>query len=162
MTHLDCIDACIVLGLLFEEHEGCRHYLDNVGYKNKNKGLLTIPLIGEIFTNLLLKLPEKIPDPINRKVFMQSAIDFFDQTIMHFLKEKRIEISPMTIQDQKYVVHIKNVDYTITDDDAIHISTAISKDCQRFVTIDKLLLQKNCKIRIRNEFNLTITNPMKI
>ncbi|MEK7075004.1 MAG: hypothetical protein AAB968_04530, partial [Patescibacteria group bacterium] len=53
MTETDCIDSVIILGILLEENiTEFQDYVRTIGYKSRNKGLLTITIVGEIFTNL--------------------------------------------------------------------------------------------------------------
>lgn len=159
MTGLDGIDACVFLGTLFEEDERCDSFIATIGYKLKNKGQLTIPIIGEIFANTFLKVSENIADPYERKAFIQKTVDFFDRIIMDLLKKERLEITKMDAQDFQHISRIKELDYAITDDDAIHLSSAITKKCQRFITIDKALLEPEFRSRIKKEFGLIITDP---
>lgn len=160
MNALDSIDACVFLGTLFEENEECDSFIATIGYKLKNKGQLTIPIIGEIFANTFLKVSENIADPYERKAFIQKTVDFFDRVIMDLLKKERLEIMKMAAQDFQHLARIKELDYAITDDDAIHISSAIVKKCQRFITIDKALLRPEFRSRIKKEFGLIIAEPL--
>lgn len=68
MDALDCLDSSIVLGTIFEEDEQCDTFINVLGYKMRNKGLLTQLIIGEIFTNLFLKVSTKVNDPFQRKL----------------------------------------------------------------------------------------------
>ena len=157
---LDSIDACVFLGTLFEENEECDSFIATIGYKLRNKGQLTIPIIGEIFANTFLKISENIADHYERKAFIQKTVDFFDRVIMDLLKKDRLEITKMAAQDFQHIGRIKELDYAITDDDAIHISSVIVKKCQRFITIDKVLLRPEFRSRIKKEFGLIITEPL--
>lgn len=159
MTNVDCIDSCIILGTIFKEDEHCELYIDTIGYKLKNKGLLTIPLIGEVFANLLLKVEKKTDDKFEQKLFMQNAVDFFDTTISRLIYQERLLIGKMLIADFQHVSRIKELDYAVTDDDALHVSDAINKRCQRFITTDKTLLNENFRGKIRKEFGLVISPP---
>ncbi len=161
MSSFDCLDSSIILGIAFEEKEAeqCKQYINTVGYKLKNKGLLTIPLVGEIFTNLFLKVSRDIKDYSKRKVIIQSLVDFFDETIMTLLSKERFIITKIQSADYVYIPRIKELDYKITDDDAFHLSSAISQKCQRFVTLDRVLLQEHFKESLRKEFGLLIAEP---
>ncbi len=159
MVGFDCIDSSVILGTLFEKEEKCEQYVNIVGYKLRNKGLLTIPLIGEIFTNTFLKVSKNIEEVSERKFFIQNAVDFFDTTIMGLLQRDKLVIAKIEIGDHLFTGRIKEIDYRITDDDALHLSSAINKKCQRFVTIDKELLKENFKNKIKEEFGIIITEP---
>ena len=159
MEQFDCIDACVILGTLFEEEEESKQYINTIGYKLKNKGLLTIPLIGEIFSNIFLKLYQNINDSIERKAFIQNAVDFFDDTIMSLIQKDKLTIGKIDGGDYQFIKRIKEIDYKVTDDDALHLSSAINKKCQRFVTVDQELLNDNFRSKIRTEFGIKITKP---
>ena len=94
------------------------------------------------------KIPKNIVEN-ERKVFLQNTIDFFDFTIMRLIQKNRLTIAKIKSKDGQYVERIKELDYKISDDDALHISSAINNNCQRFVTIDKVLLKENFKISIK-------------
>ena len=158
MENVDCIDASVILGTLFEKEERCKTYINTVGYKLKNCGLLTIPLVGEIFTNMFLKIPQHIEEA-ERKVFLQSTIDFFDFTIMHLIQKNRLIIAKIKSGDYQFVKRINELDYKISDDDLLHLSSAINNNCQRFVTIDKVLLEENFRNNIKREFGMMIIEP---
>lgn len=160
MKELDCIDSSIILEIIFENEEKCKQYLNTIGYKSKNQGLLTIPILGETFANLLLKSSQTIEDPIKRKIFIQSAVDFLDDIILDLLLRGRLIISKLEKSDYQFVSKIQELDYKITGDDAFHLSSAINKQCRRFVTIDKDLLHDTFRAHVREEFGLTITAPM--
>jgi predicted nucleic acid-binding protein len=157
MDKLDCIDSSVVLGTVFKEDERCDNFINTVGYKLKNKGLLTIPLVGEVFTNLFLKISKNVDDPFQRRVVIQTAIDFFDETIMNLLQQDRLVISKIKDGDYQHIRRIKELDYTITDDDALHLSSAINNNCQRFITLDKVLLNANFKNKMKKELGLVIS-----
>jgi predicted nucleic acid-binding protein len=159
MKNFDCIDASIILETVFEDEERCEQYVNTIGYKLRNKGLLTIPLIGEIFTNLFLKVSESIGNQTERKVMLQTAVDFFDNVIIRLLQQNKLKISKINNNDYKFVKRIKELDYAITDDDALHLSSAINNNCQRFITKDKVLLDKNFKSNVKKEFEIIIAEP---
>ncbi len=160
MRELDCIDSCIILDILFRKEVGeFQEYIRTVGYKHKNKGLLTVPLVGEIFTNLFLKLTQNVEESTLRRVLLQNAIDFFEDIIFELLRHDRLVIAKICDSDSQFIPRIKELDWAITDDDALHLSWAINNKCQRFVTTDTILLQENCRSRIKQEFSLTITRP---
>ena len=156
---VDGIDASIILGTIFEEEENCSFYLRNLGYKLHNTGILTVPLIGEIFANLFLKVSERIKDPSERKALIQHAVDFFDESIIHLLQEERLVIVSLRKEDLHYFSRIKEIDYDISDSDAFHVSCAIASHCQRFVTLDKKLLKDSFRSTMTKEFSLVITSP---
>ena len=159
MENLDCIDSSIILEIIFKNEEKCKQYLNTVGYKSKNAGLFTIPILGEILTNLFLKASQTVEDPINRKVLIQNAVDFLDDTVLDLLPRGRLFISKLEKSNYQFVQRIQELDYKITDDDALHLSSAISNRCRRFVTIDKDLLNDTFRANVRKEFGLTITGP---
>ncbi len=158
MDNFDDVDSCVVLETIFEE-ERCKLYVNTIGYKLRNKGMITIPLAGEIFSNLFLKISQNIDDAVMRKVVIQNAVDFFDDTMMTLLQKGRLIIAKINDGDYQYIPRIKELDYKITDDDALHISTAINKKCQRFITIDKDLLNDRFRGMIKSEFGLVIAEP---
>ncbi len=160
MKNLDCIDSSIVLEIIFQNEEKCKQYLNTVGYKSKNAALLTISILGEILTNLFLKASETVDDQIKRKVLIQNAVDFLDDTILDLLPRKRLFISKIEKNDHAFVQRIQELDYKITDDDAFHLSCAINNHCQRFVTIDKDLLNDTFQENMQREFGLRIISPM--
>lgn len=79
--------------------------------------------------------------------------------IVDLLLRERLIIAKIKANDSQYIEKIKALDYAITDDDAFHLSTAINNGCQRFVTLDKVLLNENFKSKIKKEFGLVICNP---
>ncbi len=162
MKDLDCIDSCIILGTIFEEKENekCKQYLNIVGYKLRNNGLLTVPLIGEIFANLFLKVYRTVPESSERKLLLQKAVDFFDDSIVNLLLQEKLVIAKIENSDHQFIERIKELDYAVTDDDALHLSSAINKGCQKFITLDAILLRDQFKSRIKTEFNIIITRPM--
>ncbi len=163
MTEIDCIDSVIILGILLEENIAeFQDYVRTIGYKSRNKGLLTIPLVGEIFTNLFLKISKNVQEPVMRKILIEKAIEFFDKVIMDLLQQERLIISKIRDGDYQYIPRIKELDYAITDDDALHLSSAINNKCQRFITIDKTLLNERFRGDINREFRVIITNPTKV
>lgn len=161
MTSLDCLDSSIILGTIFEEkdQERCKTYLNLVGYKLRNNGLFTVPLIGEIFANLFLKVYRTVPDPNERKLLLQKAVDFFDDSIISLLLQEKLIIAKIENTDYQFIDRIQEIDYAITDDDALHLSSAITKGCQKFITLDAVLLREQCRSRIKTEFNLIIAAP---
>ncbi len=160
MGEYDCIDSCIVLGILFQESIGeLQEYIRTVGYKQRNKGLLTVYLMGEIFTNLFTKICQKVEDGTIRAVLLQNALDFFEDVIMELLRQDRLIIAKIQNSDYQLIRQIQELDYAITDDDALHLSCAVNNQCQRFVTTDTILLSENCRSRIRREFGLIISRP---
>ena len=134
-------------------------YVRTIGYKSRNKGLLTITLVGEIFTNLFLKISKNVDEPMMRKILIEKAVEFFDEVIMDLLQQELLTISKIKDGDYQYIPRIKELDYAITDDDALHLSTAINNKCQRFITINKALLNERFRGSIHSEFGLTITKP---
>jgi len=160
MTGTDCIDSVIILGILLEENIAeFQDYVRTIGYKSRNKGLLTIQLVGEIFTNLFLKISKNVEEPIMRKVLIEKAVEFFDEVIMDLLQQELLTISKIKDGDYQYISRIKELDYAITDDDALHLSSAINNKCQRFITIDKALLNERFRGSIHSEFGLMIAKP---
>ena len=159
MNHVDCIDASVILGSVFREDENCDNFVNTIGYKLKNNGLLTIHLVGEIFTSVFLKIVQYIEYPFEKKQFLQDVVDFFDKTIINLFERQRLSIAKVKDSDYQHIMAIKSLDYAITDDDALHLSVAINNNCQRFVTIDKVLLKEDFRSKIKAEFRLIITKP---
>ena len=90
---------------------------------------------------------------------MQNAVDFFDDSIVNLLQQERLTIAKINDSDYKFIARIKEINHKVTDDDALHLSSAINKKCQRFVTVDQELLDENFKSKIRKEFRIVIDKP---
>ncbi len=159
MEPVDCVDASVVLEAVFEDEEKCKQYLNTIGYKLRNKGMLTVLLIGEIFSNLFIKVSQKMEDPFERKVVIQNVVDFFDDTLIALLQKERLTIAKIKGDDYQHVKKIRELDYKITADDAFHLSAAVSNQCQRFITIDRYLLNDHFRALMKREFGLIIAAP---
>ena len=78
---------------------------------------------------------------------------------MSLIQKDKLTIGKIDGGDYQFIKRIKEIDYKVTDDDALHLSSAINKKCQRFVTVDQELLDENFKSKIRKEFRIVIDKP---
>ena len=142
----DYIDSCIFLHHIFEEGTVCRRYLNLVGYKRHNKGMVSHFVMGEIVINLLLKLKKR--DPVQEILLKERAFLLLDDTIRQLRANDNLLILRLTgaIADTSLFKELKAVDAFLTDDDALHLLVAIKEGCSRFVTLDQELA-KNERLR---------------
>ncbi len=79
--------------------------------------------------------------------------------MLSLLLQERLIITKLQKEAHQHISRIKEIDYAITDDDAIHLSAAIYHTCQSFITTDRILLREEFKSRIKREFGLIIKEP---
>jgi len=150
------IDSCVYLerGLRGQERDSCSRYLARVGYKGRNQGVLTLPLMGEIFCGIF----KSLDDSVARKL----AFDFLETLLDVQLKTKKVIIKPLEKYDTSYIEQILEIDSRISFDDAIHLSTAIMGGCKYFVTIDKVFLYKITQKEVQHTFGIKMRHPCEI
>jgi len=146
----DCIDACVVLEALINNDRNCVKFVNTVGYKLSNTGLLTIPLVGEIFVNLLFKE--------RNQSFIIDALHYFDDLVTTLINKKRLVVVKLKPRDINFIEEIMKIDYSITFDDAFHLSFAINNKCQKFITLDNVLLKENVRAGVK-KLGLIIVKP---
>lgn len=146
----DFYDSSIFLGLLIEKDDLCKKRIDLIGYKGKNNGIISHLILGEIFTNLFLKLDK---DYLRIEAF--KVIDsIFDKCI----KENRLKIAKIERGDDLYIDDLLE-DYQMEYSDARHVSEAIVLRCNIFWTTDKYLNQPHIKSIIKKKYKLLIKHP---
>lgn len=131
---IDYIDTSVVLSIVLDKsHHESQEYLNTVGYKMKNRGVFSQFAIGELFSNILLKLKE---DMVRR-----NAYDVLDWVLGRLIDENRATILGFdsSVIDSALYDEITGVDYEVSGDDAFHIICAIKCKAACFVTKDKAL-----------------------
>jgi predicted nucleic acid-binding protein len=147
---MDYIDSCVFLAVIFreDEEERCREYLGRIGYRRHPGGVISHPVLGEIFAALLLKLP-----PEEAIEHGRSAI----RLLTGLLRDRDLTIW-RGITDR--IVELQRCDYRLSDDDAVQLTLAVHAGCSRFVTIDRLLLgSEQLHELLRRDFGLKIATP---
>jgi predicted nucleic acid-binding protein len=146
------IDTSVILSLVFDDPRyESQEYLNIVGYKAKNKGVLSQFTIGELFSNVLLKLKEDI--------VRKNAYDLLDWIIRKLLDEDRANILKFdgAIVNSSLFEEIRTADYAVTDDDAFHLMCAIACKAACFVTKDiALCSNQRLKEYLMKKFNLKL------
>ncbi|MBS3151190.1 hypothetical protein J4443_02305 [Candidatus Woesearchaeota archaeon] len=156
MNPVDMIDSSIFLGFIFDEDNKFKEYLNVVGYKNQNKGSITNSLMGEILTNIFVKVKDE--NKIEQSLLRTKVFGLLDQIMTKLIEEGKLEIIKLNKSNFDFDIfnNIKGIDYAISDDDAIHLTSAIIMNCQNFVTSDKLAENKILCEKIKSEYNLNI------
>jgi len=150
----DCIDACIWIGAFFEENHSCAEYIKQIGYKLRPNGLITVPLLGEIITLLIIKVPPE------KSYIVTRVFEDLYKIINKLKNEKRLEIARLTDINKEAIEDIKETDFAIDEDDALHLAWAIKHQCKNFITLDKKLIEnEKLKSVLRNKYRLRIKSP---
>ena len=153
----DYIDTSIFLGYMFEQGDSCKEYLDVVGYKSHNIGVISHHVMSEILINLLLKV--KLDDHIKEEYAKERAFKLLDLTITKLREKGRLKILKLTsrIVDPELFEELQSQDTGLSDDDAFHLIEAIKERCQFFATTDEEIIQ-NKKLReyLVKNYNLKI------
>jgi predicted nucleic acid-binding protein len=147
---VECIDACIFLGLIVEKHGDCQRFLNNIGYKGRDIGLITHPIIGEIVTNILLK--------VHNKLDREEAFRLLDTILYYGIQSNKFKIAKLTQGDDLHSEDLMR-EYWLTEDDAKHLSNAIIHGCNSFITIDEKLTDEKVVNSIKEKYGLTIKKP---
>lgn len=153
----DYIDSSIFLGYAFEQGDACKEYLNTVGYKSHNKGVVSHFVMSEVLISLLIKI--KLKDPLQESIAKEKAFKLLDETITRLLIENKLTILNLTarIIDTELLNELKEKDTKLTDDDALHLIETIKEKCQFFVTTDeKIIKNKGLREHLSNNYNLKI------
>ncbi len=154
---IDFIDSCVWIDPYQKEVEDYSNYLNLIGYKSKNVqrniGVITVPVLGEIKAMIITK----IQDEGIRIKMSQNII----KIISRLREGGKLRVYRFRNVNDKSLEEIRNVDYKITEDDALHICEAINIGYQNFITTDKFLLEnsqltswlgKHKKLKIRKPY----------
>ena len=137
------IDASVILGAFLENDEfnkECTDYLNKVGYKYR--GCISTSVIGEIF----MVLKDRIPDAADREFFFR----FFDRLV----EKNQITFSGMLFGIYEKALELRNNIYNIEPLDALHLSNAVVRKANAFVTLDEKLINS----KIKSLFGITIVH----
>ncbi len=150
------IDSSIFLGSIFDEDNKFKEYLNIVGYKTQNKGAITNSLMGEILTNIFIKAKDE--DKEKQSFLRMKVFELLNQIVTKLIEEGKLQIIKLNKDNFDFDIfsYIKGIDYAISDDDAIHLTSAVLINCQNFVTSDKLAENKILCEKLKSEYNLTI------
>lgn len=153
---IDFIDSCVWIDPYQKSIEKSTNYLNLVGYQSQNVrrniGAITVPILGEIKTMIITK----INDPDFRTRISKDIINI----ISELRKDKKLRIYKFRNIKDSMLDEIKEVDYSISEDDALHICFAINMGCQNFVTTDEKILNSNVlKSWLRKNKELIIKEP---
>lgn len=157
VEHLDYIDSSVFLGYVFKQGDNCKKYLDVVGYKAHNKGIISHFVMSEILINLLIKI--NLDNPIEEDIVKADAFKLVNETIITLREGDRLKILKLTarIMDPELLNELRGFDTKLTDDDALHLIEAIKAKCQFFVTTDKEIINnKGLKENLSKNYNLKI------
>ncbi len=159
-TQTDYVDACVFLAIIFQESDGVRwkNYVDTIGYKTHNKGVISHFVLSEIVMNIMEKI--KLSDRQRERELQAAIITNALAIITSLYREQRLRVLKLTRRslDASLVQELQEKAYGLTDDDAFHLVAAIKAKCRRFITKDKYLLEEeNLQRWLQQEYNLKIT-----
>jgi|SRR3989344_1867316 len=135
----DYVDSCVFLGFVLEKDQKCKDYINTIGYKNRNIGIISHFVISEIFIKLITMInKDKVEGNYVEDETLQYIIDIFKE----LLRSQNLIINKLSksIIDIELYTNLKEIDYKLTDDDMFHLIEAIKKECHAFITIDKEII----------------------
>ena len=153
----DYIDSCIFLAHLFNENNYCRDYINTIGYKNRNRGVISHFVLSEIMINIITKID--YDDYLKGKILREECFENISETIIRLKYKKLLDILKITskILDKELYDKLIKSDTKLTEDDALHIIEAIKSNCDFFVTIDKeIIANKKLREYLNQNHNLKI------
>jgi len=141
------IDACVVMEVFIKDkgYEICEDYLNNAGYKYR--GVLSIPVFGEIFKGLIRKIEKEID---REKAFI---------IVSRLIDKRKINFSSPQFKTYAIVEKIKTIETRAEPMDTLNLATAIADNASVFVTFDATLLENK---KLENEFGIKIKHPREI
>src|SRR3989344_5318476 len=89
----DYIDSCIFLGFALEQGQNCKDYINTLGYKNRNIGIISHFVISEIFLAIILKIKDK--EKHYEKLEKFKAFEYIDEIINKMLRENVLIINKL-------------------------------------------------------------------
>lgn len=146
----DFYDSSIFLGLLIEKDDACKERINLIGYKGRNKGVISHPVLAEITANLFLK--------INDSELRMEAFRLLETIFDRCLKQGILKISKIEKGEDFHVDDLMEklqIEYS----DARILSEAIVIGCKIFWTTDEYLNKANVKPIIKKEYGLIIKKP---
>ncbi len=137
------IDSCIFLGFVFDENDAYGRYLNTLGYKQHNKGIISHFVMSEILINIIFK--SRSTNPLDDQVTKERAFKMVNEFLYELKEENKLKILKLNtrIIDEELIRRIKENDTLLTDDDAFHLIEAIKAKCRYFVTSDKEIIENN-------------------
>jgi len=136
----DYIDSCVFLEHILDKNQNCKDYINTLGYKNRNLGIISHFVISEVFIAILTKILSK--DKNQEKVEKEIALIYFKNIIEELRKNNNLIINKIdnSIIDEELYKELKNINYSLSDDDILHLINAIKQCCNYFITIDKEII----------------------
>jgi len=141
------IDACIIIEVLMEDkqYKDCENYLNKVGYKYR--GILSLPVFGEIFRILVRKFEEEID---KEKAFI---------VVSRLVDKRRMNFSSPQFKTYTIVEKIKDVESRAEPMDALNLAAAITGNADVFVTLDDKLMGNK---KLESAFGIKIKHPGEV
>ncbi len=156
----DYVDSCVFLGFVLEKDQKCKDYINTIGYKNRNIGIISHFVVSEIFISIIIKI--KYEDKIKENFIKNEAFQYIDNIFNGLAMKRELQINKLSkeIIDINTYDELKNMDYKLTDDDIFHLIEAIKSECHTFVTIDNEILN-NTKLKnlLLNRYGIKIIEP---
>ena|SRR3989344_7038757 len=153
----DYVDSCVFLGFILEKDQKCKDYVNTIGYKNRNTGIISYFVISEIFLAIMIKNKDK--EKNYEKLEKFKAFDYIDEIINKMLRERVLIINKLNtnIVDEGLVKELKIINYSLNDDDIFHLIEAVKSKCDFFVTTDREIIE-NIKLKdfLANKYSLKI------
>jgi len=147
----------VFLGFILEKDQKCKDYVNTIGYKNRNTGIISYFVISEIFLAIMIKNKDK--EKNYEKLEKFKAFDYIDEIINKMLRERVLIINKLNtnIVDEGLVKELKIINYSLNDDDIFHLIEAVKSKCDFFVTTDREIIE-NIKLKdfLANKYSLKI------
>src|SRR3989344_631937 len=136
----DYVDSCVFLGFVLEKDQKCKDYINTIGYKNRNIGIISHFVVSEIFIKLITMIHNK--DKVERNYVEDETLQYIIDIFKELLRSQNLIINKLSksIIDIELYTNLKEIDYKLTDDDMFHLIEAIKKECHAFITIDKEII----------------------
>ena len=147
------IDSSIYLEVVVEgkHQKDCLRFLDKVGYKNTNLGIVSVFIMGEIFAGVFKSF--------KKTETRLKALGLLESFLSEQIETEKVNVITLEKNDLQYIDKINDIDRKISYDDASNLSKAISVCCDSFITIDEVLLNEETRNRFRQEFRIKIKSP---
>src|SRR3989344_7060158 len=90
----DYVDSCVFLGFVLEKDQKCKDYINTIGYKNRNIGIISHFVISEIFISIIVKI--KYDDKFKENLVKDETFHYIDNIINQLLTKSRLKINKLS------------------------------------------------------------------